>query len=670
MSDLIYADESTVFMVIFMNLKTVRKMTQALWKTGLPEEAAEYLYEKANAMLLEEETDKESFQQMLEHLSNDELMAYVPDIYQENIYRIDYDRLKEKGIKLISFDIDDTITGLEDFKTSTDARNFFESLRNRGFLVALLSNTWDAKAKKFAGELGGVEYIANAEKPLPNAFLSLLSKHGLDKNQMLHVGNNISSDVYGGNSTGILTALVRRAGWLSNIPKWVLPDEKKHRVAVDELEKRRLWYRHHRKYKDDQYYQLGEAPAYRREGASAQASAQGSPAVTVFCDGKAPYEAASNLCGYIRSIGIDAALKDADDFYEGYPGKVIIIGHHDLTKRQLAAADILNDSYGMMFGHAQDRYVLRASRSALGKGKKGRVKFEEYYNTEIRSYIELAEKYNVPLRFGSRDKTRKSQYDLMWLVFAAHWLRGFLEGTDECKQEAGVDIAQRAANDLIQKVYADKDTVYTLDELFQNIYKANEDAGLKTLRRHLGDDIAFTGLWADAKDERELEESELLEGELSGRVFSIGGYTVRSAVCLYRDDDEVDYTQRVPASREAAAQYLEDGWQMLGAVDGVRKVESISARYSGFGSEEWRHVCLAAASLRWYESISFIGTLRPSASAPAEQESLFVLKQYTGDSFGVANWYKLSSDGSVTEYEEHPYNPESYEESWKDAEQS
>lgn len=105
---------------------------------------------------------------------------------------------------------------------------------------------------------------------------------------------------------------------------------------------------------------------------------------------------------------------------------------------------------------------------------------------------------------------------------------------------------------------------------------------------------------------------------------------------------------------------------MLGASDGARDVQDISARYNGTGSEDWQHVCLAATSHSWDESINFIGTLKLAASAPDEQEVLFVLKQYTGNSYGVAHWYKLSSDGTVTEYSEHPYNPESFEESWKD----
>ena len=47
---------------------------------------------------------------------------------------------------------------------------------------------------------------------------------------------------------------------------------------------------------------------------------------------------------------------------------------------------------------------------------------------------------------------------------------------------------------------------------------------MRTHRNHLGDKIAFTGVWPDAKGERELEEAELLDGELSGYVFTVGGY--------------------------------------------------------------------------------------------------------------------------------------------------
>ena len=656
--------------------KLVLNIAKALGRAGLPGKAAQYIYDKASAMMLDERSDRESFQAALEHYSDDELMTYVPDVYQEDIYRIDYARLKENGIKLISFDIDDTIDDSFINKLQANApgltvtmpdkaRELVQGLKAMGFTVVLLTNAQQELAEGACKDLGADYCIARARKPEISGFEMIASRYGVDKSQMAHVGNSMRADIAGGNKYGVTTCLVRRAGTSMKIVKFVsntLGVPTKGHLIRERLLERNMWRKHHVYHPGDQYYQLGEEPEYRRQTPPAD-----KPVVTIFYDGKAPYTAAFNLCRHIQSMGIEAKLKDAGDYDEGYPGKVIIIGHHDLTKKQLAEVGVLYNSYGLMLGYTQDKCVLRVSRSSLGKGKKGREKFEEYYNTRILSYKELAATYNVPMQFGSRDETRKSQYDLMWLVFATHWLYGFLGKTGELGKGADHDLAQQAANDLVQQINADKDQVYTLDELLRNTYKANESAGMKTLRTHLGEDIAFTGVWADARDERELEESELLDGELSGFVFTIGSYTIRSAVCLYRDDDEIDYTQRVPAGEDAIAQYREEGWRLLGPGNGVREVQVISARYNGFGSVEgWRHVCLAATSLRWDESINFIATLKPVASAPAEQEVLFILKQYTGDSFGVAHWYKLSSDGNVTEYEEHPYDPESFEASWRD----
>lgn len=656
--------------------KLVLNIAKALGRAGLPGKAAQYIYDKASAMMLDERSDRESFQAALEHYSDDELMTYVPDVYQEDIYRIDYARLKENGIKLISFDIDDTINDSFINKLQANApgltvtmpdkaRELVQGLKAMGFTVVLLTNAQQELAEGACKDLGADYCIARARKPEISGFEMIASRYGVDKSQMAHVGNSMRADIAGGNKYGVTTCLVRRAGTSMKLVKFVsntLGVPTKGHLIRERLLERNMWRKHHVYHPGDQYYQLGEEPEYRRQTPPAD-----KPVVTIFYDGKAPYTAAFNLCRHIQSMGIEAKLKDVGDYDEGYPGKVIIIGHHNLTKKQLAEVGVLYNSYGLMLGYTQDKCVLRVSRSSLGKGKKGREKFEEYYNTRILSYKELAATYNVPMQFGSRDETRKSQYDLMWLVFATHWLYGFLGKTGELGKGADHDLAQQAANDLVQQINADKDQVYTLDELLRNTYKANESAGMKTLRTHLGEDIAFTGVWADARDERELEESELLDGELSGFVFTIGSYTIRSAVCLYRDDDEIDYTQRVPAGEDAIAQYREEGWRLLGPGNGVREVQVISARYNGFGSVEgWRHVCLAATSLRWDESINFIATLKPVASAPAEQEVLFILKQYTGDSFGVAHWYKLSSDGNVTEYEEHPYDPESFEASWRD----
>lgn len=475
----------------------------------------DFVLDRINKIIQEEQSDREAFAVELEGFSADDLRVFVPDVYQKNIYKIDYGRLKEHGIKLISFDIDDTITdsfrnkalgGLH-FKVTMpqDAKDLFRELKGMGFKVVLLTNTKASIAKDVCDELQADGYIARADKPETRNFERLMSDYGVEPSEMAHVGNSMRQDIVGGNRAGVTTCLVRRAGYslkvVNSVSKGLGIPTKGHLIREKLLEYG-LWRKHHKEVKGDQYYQLGQLPKYQ------------------------------------------------------------------------------------------------------------------------------AKRTSVP---GSQD-----------------------------------DVARAAASDLIGKIESDKDKTYTLEELQRNIYKRNESEGMETLRKHLGDEIVFTGVWADARDERELEESELLDGELAGYVFKIGSYTIRSTACLYRDDDTVHYEERVPAGQDAIAQYQQEGWRMLGPGSGVRGVQVISARHSRTDSDGWQHVCIAATSLNWDESIDFIGTLKPSASAADEQEVLFVLKQYTGDSFGVAHWYRLSANGTVTEHSEHPYDPESFEESWKD----
>lgn len=190
---------------------------------------------------------------------------YIPDVYQHDIYMIDYQKLKEAGIKLISFDIDDTIASVEDSTASKEAKILIQKLRNMGFAVALLTNASDTRGSHFSKALD-VACIARAKKPLSKNFVILQEQYGLEKNQMAHVGNSQINDVSGGNIFGITTCMVRNLGWLENIKEdfWQALGKNEGHVLRKVLKSRKIWRKHHKEVKGDQYYQLGEIPAYQK----------------------------------------------------------------------------------------------------------------------------------------------------------------------------------------------------------------------------------------------------------------------------------------------------------------------------------------------------------------------------------------------------------------------
>ena len=251
----------------------------------LPEEANDYLLDKANRMIQEEQEDREAFAAELEGFSDTELMVFVPDVYQKNIYKIDYRKLKEKGIKLISFDIDDTITdsirnkvmGAIPMVTVTmpcDAKELFQELMKvMDFKVVLLTNTKASIAKDVCEELQADGYIARADKPETRNFEKLMAEYGVEPSQMAHVGNSIQHDIVGGNRAGVTTCLVRRAGYSLKIVNAVsksLGVPTKGHLIREKLLEHGMWRKHHKEIKGDQYYQLGELPKYQAKRTSTQ----------------------------------------------------------------------------------------------------------------------------------------------------------------------------------------------------------------------------------------------------------------------------------------------------------------------------------------------------------------------------------------------------------------
>ena len=89
---------------------------------------------------------------------------YVPDIYQENIYKINYENLLSRGIKCLIFDLDNTLVTITEKKPRPETKELFDKLKNQGFKIIIASNSINARVKPFKEELK-VDYIFSTKKP-------------------------------------------------------------------------------------------------------------------------------------------------------------------------------------------------------------------------------------------------------------------------------------------------------------------------------------------------------------------------------------------------------------------------------------------------------------------------------------------------------------------------
>lgn len=131
---------------------------------------------------------------------------YVPDIYQKNIYDINYDKLKELGIKCILFDLDNTLVPRYSKLVDEKLVDLIEQLTNK-FKVIIYSNSKKPRVTIFT-DLLNIDGVYSARKPNLRNFMELLKKYRFDQNEVCLVGDQLFTDVFGGNRAGITTALV------------------------------------------------------------------------------------------------------------------------------------------------------------------------------------------------------------------------------------------------------------------------------------------------------------------------------------------------------------------------------------------------------------------------------------------------------------------------------
>jgi len=131
---------------------------------------------------------------------------YVPDIYQESIYKINYETLISRGIKCLLFDLDNTIAKIKETVPNDAVKELFDNLKRKGFKILITSNSIKTRVKPFAEELK-VDYISNCRKPHTEKISEYInkSKYGLD--EIAIIGDSMMDDVVCGNTIGITTIL-------------------------------------------------------------------------------------------------------------------------------------------------------------------------------------------------------------------------------------------------------------------------------------------------------------------------------------------------------------------------------------------------------------------------------------------------------------------------------
>ncbi len=134
------------------------------------------------------------------------LRIFYPTEWIDSSYNIDYQKLYKKGFRFLLFDIDNTLVE-HGAPASERAIRLVKYLKQLGFRICLMSNNKEDRVGGFANQVE-LPYIYKAGKPSRKAYLKAMEKIDGNKKTTVFIGDQLFTDIYGANRTGLYSILV------------------------------------------------------------------------------------------------------------------------------------------------------------------------------------------------------------------------------------------------------------------------------------------------------------------------------------------------------------------------------------------------------------------------------------------------------------------------------
>ena len=132
---------------------------------------------------------------------------FLPDIIYENVYEIDFDSLREKNIKGLIFDIDNTLVSYKQEKPTENVNALMAQLKSDGFIICFVSNNNKQRVDIFNGEFKYFSF-PDAKKPFIRYIKEALKAMEISKENAVLIGDQLFTDVAAAKRAKITAILV------------------------------------------------------------------------------------------------------------------------------------------------------------------------------------------------------------------------------------------------------------------------------------------------------------------------------------------------------------------------------------------------------------------------------------------------------------------------------
>ena len=134
--------------------------------------------------------------------------SLLPKMIVPSITDLTPQLLQARGIKLLMLDFDNTIVPYTTSVPTDTMSAWLRKMADSDIQICVVSNSRKDRVKIFCGNYG-IDCITHAKKPFPKGIRECLSRYGLPEIQCALAGDQIYTDVLGGNCTGVPSILVK-----------------------------------------------------------------------------------------------------------------------------------------------------------------------------------------------------------------------------------------------------------------------------------------------------------------------------------------------------------------------------------------------------------------------------------------------------------------------------
>ena len=134
------------------------------------------------------------------------MKVFKPKEYYKSIFDINYSKLKKNNIKLIIFDLDNTILEVDKDLPKKEVKDLITKLK-KDFIVVVASNNVKQRVRKVSEYLE-CDNLYSIGKPSKKIKKFIDKRYGIDTLNCTIIGDQIVTDIFMGNRLSMHTILI------------------------------------------------------------------------------------------------------------------------------------------------------------------------------------------------------------------------------------------------------------------------------------------------------------------------------------------------------------------------------------------------------------------------------------------------------------------------------